>query len=145
MFPPRKTIAMGLFLFSASVLMFVADAAGQVKGGMGMPPGAPRPGGGGANETYCIVEVGHDMQVIATSGMKTLKKQLDDEYKAAQKAYDLAKKDKANKGVTLEKPEKRTVKQVPGKTGYKSMDKAQEELQKILADRDKGGDKKSKR
>jgi hypothetical protein len=143
MFPPRKTIATGLFLFSASVLMFVASASAQMKGGMGMPPGTPRPGGGGANETYCIVEVGRDIQVIATSGMKAFKKQIEDEYKAAQKAYDLAKKDKANKGVTLEKPEKKTVKQI--KSGIKSQEKAQEELQKLLSDRDKNGDKKSKR
>jgi hypothetical protein len=82
-----------------------------------------------AKETYNIVEVGKEYQVVTASGLKELKKRMDDEYKTAKKAYDDAKKDKNKKGAVPEKPEKKTVKTV--KTGIKTQEKAQEELQKL--------------
>jgi hypothetical protein len=97
-----------------------------------------------SSETYCIVEVAKELQVVSKpKGLKDLKKRLDDEFKSATKAYQDAKKDKANKGVTLEKPEKKTVKEL--KSGIKTQDKAQEELQKMQAEREKSGGKTSTR
>jgi hypothetical protein len=127
--------------FSFLVLFLVcADRAsaqyGRTPGGYG--PGGARPN---TNVTYYIVEVGRDLQIVPKSGMTELKKRVDEEYKAAMKAYEAAKKDKANKGVTLEKPEKKTVKQI--KSGIKGEEKAQLELQKLLSEREKGS--KSKR
>jgi hypothetical protein len=82
-----------------------------------------------SKETYNIVEVGKEYQVVAASGMKDLKKRVEDEYKSAKKAYDDAKKDKNKKGAVSEKPEKKTIKTV--KSGIKTQEKAQEELQKL--------------
>ena len=157
-----KTIAVGLLIVSAPVLLFIPDAAGQMvqplQGGRTQTgktsPGMMQSGmamqgrpGAKSNETYCIVEVGKDLQIVSKpSGLKDLKKRLDDEYKAADKAYKDAQKDKSKKDPNLpkpEKPEKKTVKEI--KSGIKTQEKAQEELQKLLDDRDKNGDKKSKR
>jgi hypothetical protein len=147
----RKTIVTSLFILSFSFFLFVAEAAAQFtqqkpgKAQPGMVPGMAqaRPAAK-SNETYSIVQVGRDYQIVTASTLKALKKSVEDENKAAEKAYQLAKKDKNNKGVTLPKPEKRTVKPVPGKTGYKTHEKAEDELQKLLLERDKGGRKSVK-
>jgi hypothetical protein len=129
-----------LFSFCALLLVFTDRATAQY----GRAPGGVGPGGqrsSDANVTYYIVEVGRELQIVPKSGMTELKKRVDEEYKAAMKAYEAAKKDKTTKGVTLEKPEKKTVKQI--KSGIKGQEKAQEELQKLLTEREKGN--KSKR
>ena len=162
-----KTIAVGFFVASSFGWMCISEAAGQFlqqprstgnagktqqapfgQPGMTQKPGASPQAHPGAtaksNETYCIVEVGKELQVVSKpNGLKDLKKRIEDDYKTANKAYQDAKKDKANKGVTLEKPEKKTVKEI--KSGIKTEDKAREELQKLQADRDKNGAKKSTR
>jgi hypothetical protein len=170
MLSPSRTIAAGLFLISGCLFAFVADARGQerrqampgiLKQPM-QPQGMQQPGvmqrgmmpqqspqgrqtpTASRGETYGIVEVGHELQIVSKpSGLKDLKKRLEDEYKSANKAYQDAKKDKNNKGVTLPKPEKKTIKEI--KSGIKTQEKAQEELMKLQADRDRGGDKKSRR
>jgi hypothetical protein len=153
MFLKWKISARVFFSFAIPVLMLVSEAAGQ---GLRQAPGMPQQGlnqasraptGRGntaaSKELFNIVKIGQDLQIVAKSGMTALAKQLDSEYKAAQKAYLEAKKDKNNKGVTLEKPEKKKI--VVVKSGIKGQEKAQDELQKLQGDRDKTGDKKSKR
>jgi hypothetical protein len=151
-----KTSVFGLFALSILVFMFVSEAAGQytrqpqsnrTQPGMqqpGMQIGKsqqPRTGTPASKETYSIVEVGKEYQIVTAASLKDLKKRLKDEFNSAKKAYLEAKKDKNNKGVTLEKPEEKTVKVIPGKSGYKTQEKAQEELQKLQEEREKGGKK----
>jgi hypothetical protein len=169
----RKTVAAAFFALALPLFAFVEDAAGQMtlqgqpqrakaqagkkqagmmQGGM-MQPGLPAPGmaphgapgTAKSNETYSIVQVGADYQIVTASTLKSLKKSVEDEYKAADKAYQAAKKDKNMKGATLTKPVKKTVKIVPGKTGIKTMEKADQELQKLLNDRQNKSGKKSAR
>jgi hypothetical protein len=135
-----KNLTLGLF--SILVLVFAVDATAQQTRprplGMGQPPTAK-----GANETYSIVEIDHEYQIVPSSGMKDLKKRLKDEFKTDQKNYQNAKKDKTNKGIIVE-PKEKTVKEV--KKGIKTQEKAQDELQKLQAERDRsGGDKRSRR
>jgi hypothetical protein len=166
----RKKIALGLFILAFPIFTFVAEAAaqltrpmqptrtqpGKTQSGMMQQPGMPgmmqpgktaqtRPATPVSKETYSIVEVDRDYQIVTASSLKDLKKKLEEEYKSAQKAYLEAKKSKDNKGATLPKPEKKTVKPVPGKSGIKTQEKAQDELLKLQAERDKGGRKKSVR
>jgi hypothetical protein len=91
-----------------------------------------------SNEVYCIVEVGKELQIVTKpKGLNELKKRLKEEFASAKKAYNDAKKDKNNKGVKIEKPEEKTVKEV--KSGLKSQEDAQKALEKLVADRTKGG------
>ena len=104
---------------------------------------AQQPAKSKSNETYSIVEVDKQLQVVSKpKELNDLKKRLDQEYKDATKAYNEAKKNKSTNGVKLEKPEKKTVKEI--KSGIKGQDKAQEELQKLQAERAKGGRKSSR-
>jgi hypothetical protein len=167
MFANWKTFVVGSFIASAIGLLFISDAAGQFimppRNAGNPPPGKTQPGygqpgtmqrgtgqqtrptGAKSNETYCIVEVGKDLQIVSKpSGLKDLKKQLDDRYKTANKTYQDAKKDKNNKGVTLEKPDKKDYTVVERKSGFKTQEDAQKELEKMQADRDKGGKKSAR-
>lgn len=107
-------------------------------------PGRANPGTAAkSNEAFSIVEVDKQLQVVAKPrGLNDLKKRLKEEYKAAKKAYDDAKKDKNNKGVKLEEPKEKKITVV--KADIKGQDKAQEELQKLQAERAKGGRKSSR-
>jgi hypothetical protein len=169
MFSFSKTFLVGLFFISACSLTFVFEARGQERRPMpGMfkqpqrqqqqqQPGmmqrglTPQQSPQGrqaqtrSHETYNIVEVDNELRIVATSEMKNLKKQLEDEYNKAKKDYLDAKKDKKNKDAKLPEPKKKTLKTVPGKSGIKTQEKAQEELQKLQADRDRGGGNKSKK
>ncbi len=163
-----KTVAVGLFIVFAFGWLSISEAAGQFiqgqhptrKTGNTPPaygqPGMAQPGmmqrgtaqpahsrTAKSNETFCIVEVGKEkaLQIVSKpNGLKDLKKRLEDEYKTANKAYQDAKKDKKNKGVSLERPVKQTVREI--KSGLKTEEKAQEELQKLQAEREKNGSKK---
>jgi hypothetical protein len=160
MLSPSRTVAAGLLLISGCLFAFVADARGQERRqampGMLQQPGMMQRGmlpqqspqgrqtPAGRGESFCIVEVDHELQIVSKpSGLKDLKKRLEDDFKTATKAYQDAKKDKNNKGVTLPKPEKKTIKEI--KSGIKTQEKAQDELMKLQADRDRGGNKKSKK
>ena len=133
-----KTMVAGIVVVSASLLVFVPEASAQRTVVQPKPTAAP------SHETYCIVEVDHDLQVVSKpKELKDLKKKLDDDYKTAHKAWQDAKKNKDTKATAGEEPKKKTVKEV--KSGFKTQDKANEELQKMLADRDKSGDQKSRR
>ncbi|MCC6124074.1 MAG: hypothetical protein IT426_03870 [Pirellulales bacterium] len=165
----RKSIAAICFALAIPLVAFIEDAAGQMtlqgqpqrtktqtgkkqagtmQGGVMQPgmmaPGmAPHgaPGAAKSNETYSIVQVGIDYQIVTASSLKSLKKSIEDEYKSADRAYQAAKRDKNNKGVTLTKPTKKTIKVVPGKAGIKTMEKAEQELQKLLNSQNKSGKK----
>jgi hypothetical protein len=118
---------------------------GQMQQGtMTQQPGRGNPGTAAkSNETFAIVEVDKQLQIVPKpQGLNDLKKRLKEDYKAAKKAYDDAKKDKANKGVKLEEPKEKKLTIV--KAEIKGQDKAQEELQKLQADRAKGGRKSSR-
>jgi Skp family chaperone for outer membrane proteins len=95
----------------------------------------PKSNSPASKETFLIVEVGKDLQVVSKSGLKDLKKRIEDDFKRATQDYQNAKKDKKNKDAKLEKPEKKTVKEL--KSGIKTQEKAQEELQKLQEERNK--------
>jgi len=145
-----KTMVAGIVIVSASIFVFVPETSAQSVPAGGRPAtqrGAvqPKPTAAASNETYCIVEVDHDLQVVSKpKELKDLKKRLDDDYKTAHKAWQDAKKNKDTKATAGEEPKKKTVKELPGKS-FKTQEKANEELQKMLADRDKSGDQKSRR
>ncbi len=104
------------------------------------------PGAHKANETYDVVLVGndvagYDIQVVAKSGLNTLKKKLEDEYKQDVKQYQDAKKDKNHRDLNLPKPVKKTIKTL--KSNFKSLAEAQKFADEKIQERDKGDAKKT--
>lgn len=117
--------------------------------------GSPTPGHGALNnrtlnatppaskavaETYAVVAVGEDIKVFSKTDLKSLPKQLDEDYKLEMKKYQDAKKDKNNRGVNTPKPVKKTVHSI---SQFKTKEEAQKFADEEIQKRDKGGVKKT--
>lgn len=102
-------------------------------------------GPAGKAETYAVVKVGDEVQIVRKSELTSLKKSLAEEDKKARKEYDEQKKaakTKEDKAALGKPPAKRVVKQL--KAGFKTEDDAKDWLDKNPQDQaggEKGGRK----
>jgi hypothetical protein len=92
------------------------------------------------NETYAVVSVGDELRAVIKSGLNTLKKQVEDEYKQDLKLYQDSKKNKNNHDANTSKPVKKTVKLI--KSNFKTMEEAEKYIEDKMRERSKSGGKK---
>jgi hypothetical protein len=99
---------------------------------------AAAPGAHTISETYDVVSVGDDIQVVSKSGLITLKKQIKDEYAQELKQYQLDKKDKNRSN--LKKPIEKKFTTL--KPNFKNQEDAQKWAEDKIKERDKASQKK---